>query len=170
MISIRRAAACVSVALLLAGCSGSPPKEVQLVKEPDSLTELRTVSVIAAERLRDIQMAMQAERQRLTEEQRRQEAFNATYIPEGFETRGGMDTENWPDAICQQLAIMAGYDSPVLLGDRPKAPLLVRIQKHNVPLWEMVQELGLRTGKAFTMEVHENARMVRCVYNRPMSS
>lgn len=154
--------------VLIAGCATQEPAPtMQLVKEPDALADLQTVAVVSAEYLRSIQQTLQEQRLKQDEEERRQAAFNATYVPRGFEINASMKTENWPDVICRRLAQLAGYDSPVVLGDRPKAPFLISINKRNVPLWELVHELGLKTGKAFVMEIHENTNLVRCVYSRP---
>ena len=151
----------------LVGCASSShhDEKVKLIQEPDALAQLQTVAVVAVERMRDIQAALQAERQKMDKEAQLQEMFNATYVPEGFESIASVKTSNWPDVICAQMAELAGYDSPVHLGNRPKAPMLISINKHNVPLWEMVQELGLKTGQGFTMEIHENSKLVRCIYN-----
>lgn len=158
------------IAILLAvicGCAAAPTENVQLVKEPDALAELQTIAVVAAERLRSVQASLQEERLALDMEARRQAAIDATYIPSGFETKSSMKTTNWPDVICQRLAEFAGYESPTVIGDRPKAPFMVDINKRNVPLWEIVHELGLKTGKAFVMEIYENSKIVRCIYARP---
>ena len=155
------------VLITLTGCASQPEENVKLVQEPDSLAELQTVAAISAERLRSIQMLLQEEREKRTLEQRRQDAMAAAYIPEGFEAKASMKTTNWPDVICTRLGQLAGYEIPTVVGDRPKAPFIVEIDKRNVPLWELVHELGLKTGKAFVMEIHENAKLVRCIYARP---
>ena len=158
----------VAVITVLSGCaSQEPAPTMQLVKEPDALADLQTVAVVSAEYLRSIQQTLQEQRMKEDEDARRQAAFNATYVPRGFEVNASMKTTAWPDAICQRLAQLAGYDTPTVLGDRPKAPFLVEINKRNVPLWEIVHELGLKTGKAFVMEIHENTNLVRCIYSRP---
>lgn len=158
----------IAAVIAIAGCSSTPPTEnIQLVKEPDALAELQTIAVISAEHLRTIQQALQEERLKMEEEDRLQAAYAATYVPRGFEAVASMKSTNWPDTICQRIAELAGYESPVVIGDRPKAPFLIELNKRNVPLWEIVQELGLKTGKAFVMEIHENTNLVRCIYSRP---
>lgn len=152
---------------LLCGCATAPKENIQLVKEPDALAELQTIAVVTAERLRAVQASLQESRLEMAMEERRQAAIDATYVPKGFEIKASMKTTNWPDVICQRIAEFAGYESPVVIGDRPKAPFLVDINKRNVPLWEVVHELGLKTGKAFVMEIYENTKIVRCIYARP---
>lgn len=152
---------------VVAGCSTQPVENVKLVQEPDALAELQTVAVISAERLRTIQMMLQEERAKEDLAQRREKALAATYIPAGFEVKASMKAANWPDVLCKRLGQLAGYDVPTVIGDRPKSPFLIEINKRNVPLWELVHELGLKTGKAFVMEIHENAKLVRCIYARP---
>ena len=153
--------------LAIAGCASQPAENVTLIKEPDALAELATTAVITSERLMAIHQLLEEERQKQTLEEQRQAAINAAYVPDGFEIKGSMKTRAWPDVVCTRLAQLAGYETSTVIGDRPKAPFLVDINKRNVPLWELVHELGQKTGKAFVMEVYENTKLVRCVYARP---
>lgn len=149
------------------GCSSSTHSpEVRLVKPVDSVAGINVISTAAVEEMRKIQTLLAARQTALESRIAKERALSAAYVPKGFEKKATLSATMWPDTICEQVAVMAGYTNPppVHLGLRPPNFMPISINKINVPLWEIAQELGHKSGKHFSMEVIESAGLVRCKY------
>ena len=126
----------------------------------DPLESLKKLSIEARDELRLLAKAEQAAAQAsLTEEQHKQKAFQALYVPKGFEQNVSLKFEGSAEDAARLIAEAAGYDFKVY-GKKPLLSMFVGIHLDNQPLNDALKELGMQTGQTANVEVYESSRTI----------
>ncbi|MEZ9709232.1 DotD/TraH family lipoprotein [Vibrio breoganii] len=158
----------VATVIISTGCSSSNnPSEVSInVSGSEALQSLVDISIEARDELRLLaktQEALAAEQ--LDEEQRRQKEYQALATLEGFTDRTDFKFNGLSSKATEAIAMMGGYKFKKY--GRPLGTFTepwVSIDIKDEPLSEALRELGAQTGRSVLIEVHENAKLIRYVY------
>ena len=154
---------------VLSGCTNTKAISGNSISiEPAShpLNELRSIAVEARDELRLLAKSVEANRApSLTPEQHAQRHFQATYIPSGFDKQVTFSYTGSASKAAKAIAQIAGYTFAVRGEPLPNEPW-VAIKTTSLPLAEALRELGVQTGSAATVEVHEATRQIFFVYKR----
>lgn len=154
---------CLSLTILGGCVSNAHVKPVELSTNDESaLKELMNISIEARDEMRLLAKAQEAMAQKeMTREQNEARYYQATTIPEGFESSGTFKYVGKASKAARALALIAGYkfisDGPVMANEP-----WVHINIVDQPLNEALKELGLQTGDSIRIELH--AKVMRFIY------
>lgn len=158
----------LALAVGLAGCSQNTPRTSNVVVTPPThpINELRSIAVEARDELRLLAKIVDAKNApSLTVEQHAQKEFQAVHVPVGFERNAKFIYTGEATKAAHALAQVAGYKFSTLGQRIPNEPW-VSINIDNLPLNEGLKELGVQTGSAMRIEVHEASRRLVVVYKK----
>lgn len=125
-----------------------------------AIEEIRDVAVEARDELRLLAKTQQAlAMNSLTEEQHRQRFYQATYVPEGFESEVTLNIQDRAEKVAKAIATIAGYDFDVS-GNNVHGNPMVNINIDNQPLNEALKELGMQTGGLVDVEVYPASKIM----------
>ena len=158
----------LALAVGLAGCAGHTPVSRMVVVDPPAhpLNELRSIAVEARDELRLLAKVVDAKNApSLTPEQHVQEEYQATHVPVGFERNAQFSYTGPASKAASALAQVAGYKFRTLGEPLPNEPW-VTIRINNLPLNEALKEIGVQTGTAIRLEIHEASRLMVLVYKK----
>lgn len=147
----------LALATTLAGCaSDQTARATNVMVTPPSnpLNELRGIAVEARDELRLLAKIADAQSApTLTKDQHAQKSFQASYVPPGFERNAKFSYTGKASKAAEAIAKIAGYQFKVL-GERTPNEPWVSINIDNLPLNEALKELGVQTGSAMRIEIH----------------
>lgn len=148
----------IAAALALTGCASNQTLRATnvLVTPPaDPITEMRAVAVEARDELRLLAKISDATTApSLTKEQIAQREFQSVHVPLGFEKISQFAYTGSATKAAMALAQVAGYKFRTLGERQPNEPW-VTINVNRLPLNEALKELGVQTGSAMRVEIHE---------------
>lgn len=156
----------LAAAIALSGCANNTPLTRNVVVDPPAhpLNELRSIAVEARDELRILAKVVDAKNApSLTKEQHAQKEFQATHVPAGFERNAQFSYTGPATKAAHALAQVAGYKFRTLGAPIPNEPW-VTIRINQLPLNEALKEIGVQTGTAMILEVHEASRLMVLVY------
>lgn len=157
------ALAAITSSLGLTGCASNSSSAAK-VAEPSvhPLDELRVLAVEARDELRLLAKIVDAKNApTLTKDQHAQKQFQATFVPKGFERNATFAYVGPASKAAEAIAKVAGYEFKILGHRTPNEPF-VSIKIDNLPLNEALKELGVQTGSAIRVEIHD--RLMVLVY------
>lgn len=147
----------LATAVSLGGCASQhTARSTNVMVTPPShpLNELRSVAVEARDELRLLAKIADAQAApTLTKDQHAQKAFQATYVPKGFERNAKFSYTGKASKAAEAIAKVAGYKFKTHGKVMPNEPW-VSIHIDNQPLNEALKELGVQTGSAMRVEIH----------------
>ncbi len=164
-----RAIALCLCALLLAGCGtfentfssnrGASDSKPQIVAEPD-----RTSLMIAdaADRATRALEGLAAVEQVRTPSA----AQAAAMIPNAPPELQRAVTFSWSgpvEPVAQDIASWAGYTFRTI-GDQPPSPIVVTLDAYNLPMIEVLRDIGLQMGSRADLKLDANRRAVEIIY------
>jgi hypothetical protein len=124
------------------------------VAPPTKRQELRGIAIEARDELRLLAKIADAQiAPTLTKDQHAQKSFQASYVPPGFERNAKFSYTGKASKAAEAIAKIAGYQFKVL-GERIPNEPWVSINIDNLPLNEALKELGVQTGSAMRIEIH----------------
>lgn len=155
----------LAVSLLATGCGHAVKRSTVVIAPPvHPLDELRSIGVEARDELRLLAKIKDAKNApSLTVEQHAQKHFQATHVPAGFERTAQFSYTGDATRAAEALAQVAGYKFRTLGKPMPNEPW-VTIHIRGLPLAEALRELGVQTGSAIRVEIHEAERLMVVVY------
>lgn len=153
--------------LAMSGCAGNMPGnggEVVIVPQVSVGEELKDISIEARDELRLLAKAKEAMSQKsMTPDQHRQAAYQAITVPQGFEKRVQFKYYGRASEAAKAIGAVAGYTVKIEGNPVPNEPF-VSIRTMNAPLNDALRELGMQTGEAVRIEIHQSAKLMRFVY------
>ncbi|MFK4132038.1 DotD/TraH family lipoprotein [Pseudomonas luteola] len=156
-----------SALFALSGCAGQMPgagNEVVIVPPVSVGDELKEISIEARDELRLLAKAKEAMAQRsMTPDQQRQATYQALTVPKGFEKRVQFKYYGRASEAAKAIGAVAGYTVKIEGKPIPNEPF-VSIKTMNAPLNDALRELGMQTGDAVRIEIHQSAKLMRFVY------
>lgn len=158
----------LAFAIGLSGCAGNTPLSRNVVVDPPAhpLNELRSIAVEARDELRLLAKVVDAKNApSLTPEQHVQKEYQATHVPVGFERNAKFSYTGPATKAANALADITGYKFRTLGEPLPNEPW-VTINIDNLPLNEALKEVGMQTGTAMRLEIHEASRLMVLVYKK----
>lgn len=160
-------ATALAVALALSGCaSDQTARTTNIMVTPPAhpLDELRIIAVEARDELRLLAKVVDAKNApTLTKEQHAQKHFQAIHVPAGFERIAKFTYTGPATKAAAALAKVAGYKFAINGKPLSNEPW-VSLHIDGMPLAEALRELGVQTGTALRVEVHEASRLMILVH------
>lgn len=162
--------ACIAgMVIMFSGCATNkivqPEERIVVTPNVDSLKELKSISIEARNELRLLAKAQQAKNEKiLTDDQKKQSFFQATYIPPGFEKVVDFHYIGEVDKAVQALSMIADYKLISPDGGKPSTPIWVNISLENQSLNEALKEIGVQAGDKVRVEIHPSAKLIRLIY------
>lgn len=146
------------VAVILSGCASqhtARATSVMVTPPVHPLNELRSVAVEARDELRLLAKIVDAKNApSLTPDQHAQKHFQSTFVPKGFEKNATFKYTGKASKAAEAIAVAAGYKFK-LVGERTPNEPWVSININNQPLNDALRELGVQTGTAMRIEIHD---------------
>ena len=100
----------------------------------------------------------------MTPAQQQQRSYQAVVVPAGFEKRVQFVYYGRASEAAKAIGAVAGYTVKIEGKPIPNEPY-VSIRTMNAPLNDALKELGMQTGSAVRIEVHQPpAKLIRFVY------
>lgn len=156
----------ITAAIALSGCASNQTiraTNVMVTPPADPITEMRAVAVEARDELRLLAKISDATTApSLTKEQIAQREFQSAHVPMGFEKISQFAYTGPVSKAAAALAQVAGYKFRTL-GERTPNEPWVTIGINQVPLNEALKELGVQSGTAVRIEIHEESTPPRMV-------
>lgn len=153
--------AVLTTAILIAGLTGCASQHtartssVTVTPPVHPINELRSVAVEVRDELRLLAKTADAvNTPALTPEQHAQRSFQATFVPKGFDKNATFMFTGNASKAAEALAKTAGYQFKVIGKRMPNEPW-VSININNQPLNDALRELGVQTGTAMRIEIHD---------------
>lgn len=148
----------IAATVVLSGCASkhtARATSVTVTPPTHPLNELRSIAVEARDELRLLAKIMDAKSTpTLTKDQHAQKSFQANHVPKGFERNVKFAYTGSASKAAEAIAKIAGYQFKVL-GERTPNEPWVTINVDNLPLNEALKELGVQTGSAMRVEIHD---------------
>ena len=158
---MKRPAAALAAALatlLAQGCALSP--QATRPNESDAMLAIHQISVEIRDEMRLLAKAGDAAAsESLTPAQAAQRAFQAAYVPDGFDELADFNFVGPAVQAAAALALTAGYrfEGPL---NPPDPPLIVNVNMRGRPLMDALRELSAQTAKAALIEVFVHDRLI----------
>lgn len=155
-------------AMALSACANNMSRDddsVVIVPSASVGEELKEISIEARDELRLLAKAKEAmAQQSMTPAQQQQRAYQAVVVPQGFEKRVQFVYYGRASEAAKAIGAVAGYTVKIEGKTIPNEPY-VSIRVMNAPLNDALKELGMQTGSAVRIEVHQPpAKLIRFVY------
>jgi len=143
----------ISLVFLVSGCAYRQKAIPQLVSEPNSVDLMLADAADRATRALETLASM---------EQATKPGNNVTAVPNAPQELRRALTFEWTgpaEPLVQEMAKQAGYDFAIM-GAKPPLPIIITIKATNMPIIEILRDIGLQMGGRADMKVDaRNQRM-----------